>query len=254
LAVDYDKGLVVQDSSANQFVWVPVDGTNVTYAKWCTIGTVSYASTTDDTTPSGFNVANITTTYKGFYIARYESMFDYNGGSIRVASKKSLNKTISGWSRDNAHTGYLFNFVNYTDSKTYAENMDTSYSYDTSKVGTNLITGAQWDTAMKWIQNSGKSVTDSRTWGNHSDSTSPANVGNGTLQVSGYSNNWKANNIYDLAGNTWEWTNEIYSSDRVYRGAFCSYSGSTMPAAFRSQVGASYAYYDISFRAALYVL
>ncbi|MDD2376348.1 MAG: SUMF1/EgtB/PvdO family nonheme iron enzyme [Clostridia bacterium] len=254
LSTDYDKGLVIKDASNNQFVWIPVNGTSVIYTKWCTSG-ISYTTTSDDTTPSGFSTTSITTTYKGFYIARYESMFDYNGGSIRVASKKSTNKTISSWTRDSSHTGYLWNFVSYTDAKTYAENMDTSYGYNTSLMGTNLITGAQWDTALKWIQNSGKSVTDSRTWGNHSDSTSPANVsGYDALQISGFSNYWKANNIYDLAGNTWEWTNEIYSSYRVNRGSHYHRSGSTYPAACRNYNFVTDANYTISFRVGLYVL
>ncbi len=34
----WDKGLVIVDSYGNQFVWIPVDGTNVTYAKWTTAG------------------------------------------------------------------------------------------------------------------------------------------------------------------------------------------------------------------------
>jgi len=251
---DWDEGLVIEDISGNQFVWVPVNGTTVTYAKWCTTN-ISYTSTTDDTLPTGFSETNITTKYKGFYIARYESMFDYNGGSIRVASKKSTNKTISNWVRDSLHTGYLFNFVNYTDSKTYSENMATSYGYDTSKVGTNLITGAQWDTTMKWIQNTGTiSVTDSRAWGNHGDSIAPANVGNGSIQISGYNNSWKAKNIYDLAGNTWEWTNEIYNSSRVYRGGVCSISGSTGPATCRYNDSATGVNNGVGFRAALYIL
>jgi hypothetical protein len=255
LSTDWDKGLVIQDASANQFVWVPVDGTNVAYAKWCTTNR-SYSSTSDDAVPSGFSASNITTTYKGFYIARYESAFDYNGGSMRVASKKSSNKTTSSWTRDSAHTGYLWNFVGYTDSKTYAENMDTSYSYDTSKVGTNLITGTQWDTVMKWIQNSGKSVTDSRTWGNHSDSTSPANVsGYASLQISGFNNYWKAKNIYDLAGNTLEWTSEIYSSHPIFRGGSYSSGSSTYPAAARENyVVVNDAFNNQSFRVGLYIL
>jgi len=253
LSTDWDKGLVIQDASGNQFVWVPVNETTVTYTKWCTSG-MSYLLTSDDTVPSGFSVTNITTAYKGFYIARYESMFDYNAGSIRVASKKSTNKTITSWSRDNAHTGYLWNFVNYTDAKSYAENMAASYSYDTTKVGTNLITGTEWDTAMTWIQNSGKNVLDSRSWGNHSDSISPANVsGFGNLQISGYSNNWKAKNIYDLAGNTWEWTNETYSSSSLYRGGNYTLGGSNNPAAYRGNLGPSNNDYYLTSRIALYI-
>jgi len=251
----WNEGLVIEDAVGNQFVWVPVDGTNVPYAKWCTTN-ISYESTADDSTPAGFSVSNITTKYKGFYIARYESMFDYNGGSIRVASKKSTNKTNTSWAstRDSAHTGYLWNYVSYTDSKVYTLNMDTSYGYDTTKVGTNLITGTQWDTVMKWIQNSGKSVTDSRSWGNHLDSISPANVGNGSLQISGYSNNWKAKNIYDLAGNSYEWTNETYSSGRVFRGGGFYNIGTASPVAIRNSYDSPSFSSEISFRAALYIL
>jgi len=235
LSTDYDKGLVIQDSSNNQFVWVPVDGTNVPYAKWCTTGAAyNNASISDDTVPTGFSVTNITTTYKGFYIARYES----SNNSGKVASKKA-----SPWVN-----------INYIDSKTYAENMDTTYGYDISKVATNLITGAEWDTAMKWIQNLGTSVTDSRTWGNHNDSMAPANIGNGSVQISGYSNNWKAKNIYDLAGNTLEWTNEIYNSYRVFRGGNCYDSGSASPAALRSYNIATVVSNYIGFRVVLYIL
>ena len=260
LSTVWDKGLVIQDTSGNQFVWVPVDGTNVRYEKWCTEGVAYNDPAIGETTlPPGFSYNNITITYKGFYIARYEAMFDYNGGNIRVASKKSTNKATSYWVKDSEHTGYLWNFMDYEPSKTYSENMDTSYGYDTTKVGTNLITGAEWDTVMKWIQNSGKSVTDSRTWGNYADSTSVANIpGFSGLQISGFSNYWKAKNIYDLAGNTWEWTNEIYRTDivdeHVNRGGGYNDSGIYDSASFRNNHNASGIGNFISFRTSLYVL
>ncbi|MDD2376524.1 MAG: hypothetical protein PHO88_03520 [Clostridia bacterium] len=256
---DWNEGLVIEDASGNQFVWVPVDGTNVSYAKWCTIG-FSYASTTDDSILSGTVDENTqVTNYGGFYIARYESMFDYNSGSIRVASKVSTNKTDStDWSslRNATYNGYLWNCINYTDAKTYSENMAASYSYDALKVKSGLVTGTQWDTAMKWIQNASISVTDSRTWGNYSNSIDPANVsGYGSIQISGYSNYWKVKNIYDLSGNIWEWTNEIYSSIRSIRGGAYGYSGSTGPAASRESNGniAGVNYY-LGFRVVLYIL
>ncbi|MDD4386800.1 MAG: SUMF1/EgtB/PvdO family nonheme iron enzyme, partial [Clostridia bacterium] len=245
---------VIEDASGNQFVWVPVDGTNVPYAKWCTTG-ISYSTTSDDSILSGAVVENTqVTNYGGFYIARYESMFDYNSGSIRVASKVSTNTTTSSWTRDSSHTGYLWNFINYTDAKTYSENMAASYSYDALKIKSGLVTGTEWDTAMKWIQNASISVTDSRTWGNYSDSISPANVGNGNLQISGFSENWKAKNIYDLAGNTWEWTNEIYSSGRVIRGGSRYDIGSTNPAAYRSYDNTPNVIDNVGFRVGLYIL
>ena len=256
---DWNNGLVIEDSTGNQFVWVPVDGTDVTYAKWCTTGTAyNYAGISDDTLPSGFSISNITTTYKGFYIARYEAMFDYNLGNLRVASKKSSNKTgYTDWSttRNATYNGYLWNYISYSDSKNYSENMAASYGYDTLKLGTNLVTGAQWDTVMKWIQNSGTSVTDSTTWGNHNNSLAPANIsGFGNLQISGYSNNWKAKNIYDLAGNTWEWTNEICNANRVYRGGGYFGSGTISPAACRFNDAGNHLGASLGFRPVLYIL
>ncbi|MDD2375968.1 MAG: hypothetical protein PHD15_01760 [Clostridia bacterium] len=255
---NWNEGLVIEDVSGNQFVWVPVDGTNVTYTKWCTTGS-TYADTTDDTLPSGMIEINQINSYGGFYIARYESMFDYNGGNIRVASKVSTNKTdLTDWSstRNATYNGYLWNYINYIDAKSYSENMAASYSYDALKVKSGLVTGTQWDTAMKWIQNASISVTDSRTWGNYNNSIDPANVsGYGSIQVSGFSENWKAKNIYDLSGNIWEWTNEIYSSYRVNRGGYYHYSGSTYPAACRENNHITDAnYYGVGFRVGLYVL
>jgi hypothetical protein len=209
VSTDWNKGLVIEDSYDNQFVWVPVDETSVPYSKWCTAG-VEYSSTTDDTLPSGVTSESAQiTNYHGFYIARYEAVFDNNTGNIRVASKKSTNNTMTNWSttRTSTYNGYLWNCINYTDARSYSEAMSTAYGYTTVKTG--LATGTQWDTVSKWIQNSGTLVTDSRAWGNYQDSISPANIsGYKNLQVSGYSECWKAKNIYDMAGNASEWINE----------------------------------------------
>jgi type II secretory pathway pseudopilin PulG len=230
LNTDYNNGLVIQDANANQFVWVPVDGTNVTYSKWCTTGN-SYASTTDDTLPTGVTSESTQIdTYKGFYIARYEA----GNASNIVVSKKGAT---------------VWNNINYTDSKAKAQAMYTS-----TNVKSGLVTGTMWDTTMKWVQNSGKSVTDSRAWGNYTDSISPANVGNATLRTTGYSNNWQAKNIYDLAGNVWEWTNEIYSSRRIHRGGAYDVFGSSDPAAYRYNGGVASTNTDIGFRVVLYIL
>lgn len=44
----WNEGLVIEDEIGNQFVWVPVDGSNVTYAKWCTTH-ISHSNCSDDT-------------------------------------------------------------------------------------------------------------------------------------------------------------------------------------------------------------
>ena len=129
------------------------------------------------------------------------------------------------------------------------------------KVKTGMIWGCQWDVTCDFIANKGeqKSITDSRTWGNYNDSEGDAKVivtengtetnKYGTKQNTGYSEYWKANNIYDLAGNCWEWTQEAnYTNCRASRGSNCNFSGSSDPASSRdgSSPGGSSSYLRFS--------
>ena len=110
------------------------------------------------------------------------------------------------------------------------------------KVESKMIWGIQWDLACDFISKKGeqKSITNSNTWGNYADSTGKAAVMNGTTkmygnkQVTGFSEYWKANNIYDLAGNCWEWTQGADNTGyRVGRGGRCGRNGSGYPASDR---------------------
>ena len=111
------------------------------------------------------------------------------------------------------------------------------------KVESRMIWGIQWDLACDFISKKGeqKSIKNSKAWGNYSNSTGNAAVMDGetkkygSKQVTGYSEYWKANNIYDIAGNCWEWTQEAVStSSRAYRGGYYSRDGSSYPASLRS--------------------
>ena len=119
------------------------------------------------------------------------------------------------------------------------------------KVETRMIWGCQWDVTCNFIANKGdkKDIADSRTWGNYNDSEGDAKVivtENGTetkkygsKQNTGYSEYWKANNIYDLAGNCYEWTQEALSvNGRAVRGGNYGSGGSGAPASLRG----SYSY------------
>ena len=94
-----------------------------------------------------------------------------------------------------------------------------------------MIWGLQWDATCNWLDNSGFSITDSSTWGNYQDNTAD---GHGSKQNTGFSENWKANNIYDFAGNCWEFTQEADDPyGRAYRGGYYYGSGSSYPASDR---------------------
>ena len=118
------------------------------------------------------------------------------------------------------------------------------------KVKTQMIWGCQWDVTCNFITNKGdkRSITDSNTWGNYSSSTGSAAVKvteNGTeinkygsKQYTGYSEYWKANNIYDLAGNCYEWTQEAGgASYRACRGGSYECDGSEHPVSYRFNSG-----------------
>ena len=112
------------------------------------------------------------------------------------------------------------------------------------KVETRMIWGCQWDVACNFIANKGdkKSITDSSSWGNYKGTSVKADDGTTEIKASGTSeklNTGKttftmANNIYDLAGNCYEWTQEADDSiNRALRGGFYNRSGSSYPASYR---------------------
>ena len=122
------------------------------------------------------------------------------------------------------------------------------------KVESRMIWGIQWNLTCDFISKKGdqKKITDSRSWGNYHDSTGNAAVMDGetkkygSKQVTGYSEYWKANNIYDLAGNCWEWTRETCNTkDHANNGASCGYGGLGSPASTRGTDDAGYSGNDL---------
>ena len=237
-----DTGLVIQDKKGNEFVWVPA--TESTYAKDTSFpGNVK--PTGDDTLPNGITdeTADVVK-YGGFYIGRYEA-------GIPEGDTSTSNKTGIPVSKQGAT---VWTNIDYTNSKASAESM-ISNEY----VQTGLLTGKAWDTTCHWIEDSLKSInasaslTDSRYYGNYSNSLAPANENSGTKKTAGFSENWKTKNIYDLAGNVWEWTSEAHSSYFIARGGSYFNGGSDLPVSYRNFINGSGMNDVFGFRLRLYI-
>ena len=150
------------------------------------------------------NMINSVEKYGGFYIGRYET--------------GNLSQSKAVIVKENSDIGGKLWYKSYKMCKTLSE--------DEVNVETSMIWGCQWDRTLIWlVESANKTITDicnSKEWGNHYGSWEAG-------KVSGYSENWKAANIYDLAGNMNEWTMENYSSvNRVTRGGAYWSIGSTV--------------------------
>ena len=177
--------------------------------------------------------------YGGFYIGRYEA-----GSETERTSSSGV--TTLGIKQDM----YPYNYVKWGDSMSSIGTTGALYLsnslYNTNEYGATsmLCTGATWDSMLDFIKDSGHSVTNSTTWGNYYNSeTYTINRGKYAVYSSGILGNFQdvdneyskekdtsillttgaterncSKNIYDVAGNCFEWTTESYSSGRVCRG------------------------------------
>ena len=195
---------------------------------------------TDDKTGIAKQIANLTKSiykYGGFYIGRYEA-----GSETPRTSSSGV--TTLGIKQDM----YPYIYVKWGDSMSSIGTTGAVYLsnslYNTKEYGATsmLCTGACWDSMLDFIKDSNHSVTDSTKWGNYKNSEtykvyrgslysnsawSTANTTTGTevtknssvILTTGATERNCSKNIYDVAGNCYEWTTEsTSSSDRVLRG------------------------------------
>jgi len=235
-----EDGLVVIDSTlGNEFVWVPVDNTSDfikvgnfnTFAALTDPSYVSYNSGSSTETAEYNAMTTSVTQYKGFYIARYEAA---NDGSGKAISKN--NQTV--WTN-----------IYWPTAKTKANEM---YPVGTTSIGnpvSTLIYGEEWDATLRYM----KDISNTTGEKYIINSTGMGNYSGGEAQA-GQTAVAKVKNIYDLAGNAYEWTMEIFSTDyHVVRGGDFNSSGIAYPASFRDYDHPGFYYSSVGVRPALYI-
>ena len=282
-----DNGLVIQDASGNEYVWIevpkslynneayntetetadqkpasPTDYDKIEYCLHKYTDYYRYGSYTD--TYSSDAATGLTSTqytelkqkmlksvYEngGFWIGRYEA------GITTNRTENSGTPTVAPLSKAGTveNAVYPYTYVTCSEAQTLA-NMLTTDKYTSS-----LMFGVQWDLVLKHIEvkeeANGTALatiqsalnSDSTSWGNYYDASFTINRGkytdfknyilsttwtpynqttsnnfvnsssvkqvqsngNGILLTTGASEACKKMNIYDLAGNVWEWTLEF---------------------------------------------
>ena len=311
-----DTGLVIQDGSGNEYVWVVVPRTTAVYK---TTGLGKTTFTDADYTSIENDLKEYTKTYRrstsysdvyyaddknegwlseteynalknsmlksvyengGFYVGRYEAGIGTNRTSIesQVDGKYPVPTTAPVTKAD----AYPYRYV----TRTQAQNLASKVNSGTKT--SSLMFGVQWDLVLAFMSKDTAKITstgvlteNSTTIGNYDDNLWTIKNANAQysedggdtfkacpnpfknesnsciLLTTGADSSFSVQNIYDIAGNVFEWTLEKTSNDSLgpcaFRGGACNNGGSEFPAADRSfyNMTIAYAYY-MGFRLSLW--
>ena len=243
------NGLVIEDESKNQFVWIPVDGKEITLSrKIFSKGSITdayedeiidriyyaeenvnsclekYRMKEEDEAYSIRYFRESVKKYGGFYIARYET-------GKNIEENPVIKEDYLPW-------------TNITRDE--ALNSSINFLKNNSQAVSSLINSYAWDTVLQFINNTNEGYI-----------TSKEKVGTGNLKNTGKSGD-VACNIYDLSGNIREWSTEYssngyysYLSSCVVRGGY--YNNSNFFAASRYYNGEDVKNDFIGYRIIMYI-
>ena len=218
-------------------------------------------------------------TYGGFWIGRYEAGIEGTTTETTNARKSHTTVTIGSSPKAISQKDAIpYNYVYCSEAQALAKEMTPNSNYTSS-----LMFGIQWDLVCKFLEVKGKLATaninsDSSTWGNYSNvtrtissdkakqstdygntwtaitGTKPASI---VLLTTGASDETNKMNLYDFAGNEYEWTLEHATSNSnspcAVRGGYYGSPASSSPASYRGNGGTTDASIYFGFRSALYV-
>ena len=278
---DLSNGLVIQDGSGNEYVWIevpktaevyPTAGLKITdftedeytaietdlhtYTNYYRNGT-SYKDKYYSDATTGLTSAQYTelkqkmlkSVYEngGFWIGRYEAGIETNRTASGTVAPLSKAGTVE-------NAVYPYTYVTCSQAQTLASKLSTGKSYTSS-----LMFGVQWDLVLKHIEV--KEVAKGTTLATiqsalRSDSSSWGNYNRLSLILTGSNETYKKMNIYDLAGNVWEWTLEYTATSGnpcANRGGGINDRGSDAPASYRNYYSTTDDEYEyLGFRVSLY--
>ena len=217
--------------------------------------------------------------YGGFWIGRYEAGIEGTTTETTNARTDTSARITIGTSPKaiSQKDAIPYNYVYCSEAQALAKEMTPNSKYTSS-----LMFGIQWDLVCKYLEVKGKLATaninfDSSGWGNYSDVTrtissnkakQTTNKGrtwtaitgtkpaSSVLLTAGASEETNKMNIYDFAGNEWEWTLEKTSDNSkpcAYRGGDYGFTGTYNAASNRVFNYTTNADYGVGFRSTLYV-
>ena len=231
-----------------------------------------YARNTTKGTEESIAMYKSVKDYGGFYIARYEA--GINGTTESTITNDTNKQTQNGSVKPVSKQGVgVWNLITWggtendtspndglpgDDTKDGAvkvarsmyNNVYTGNKNTETNVKSTLCYGVQWDAVMNFMDNK---YVNGNAEGYVKNSENQGNYA-GTIARTGDKETYAVKNIYDMAGNVYEWTMEAYGTDnRVIRGGCYDSSGDLVPASYRNYDFPDYSDYYFGFRVTLYL-